>query len=203
MPLSPTPLSPPSCMQQHASASGFLWCGVNASSPLPLASSATPSPATNTDASLSYTALPTIMEQHASASGFLWLDDDAVLNYWALADAPLDKNKIWYLNSSNPSHLLTLPLDQPPSAPIRTALDPADLPTHISTSLSHLSESLQAQLDRSLWPRHLSFPLAASASSAFFIPQRLVDSAALHVIPVFAAEAIPAQNRSPSPRRPS
>ncbi|CAI5948779.1 unnamed protein product, partial [Closterium sp. NIES-64] len=154
---------------------------------------ATPSPATNTDASLSYTALPTIMEQHASASGFLWLDDDAVLNYWALADAPLDKNKIWYLNSSNPSHLLTLPLDQPPSAPIHTALDPADLPTHISTSLSHLSESLRAQLDRSLWPRHLSFPLAASASSAFFIPQRLVDSAALHVIPVFAAEAIPAQ----------
>ncbi|CAI5951861.1 unnamed protein product [Closterium sp. NIES-64] len=154
---------------------------------------ATPSPAANTDASLSYTALPTIMEQHASASGFLWLDDDAVLNYWALADAPLDKNKIWYLNSSNPSHLLTLPLDQPPSAPIRTALDPADLPTHISTSLSHLSESLRAQLDRSLWPRHLSFPLAASTSSAFFIPQRLVDSAALHVIPVFAAEAIPAQ----------
>ncbi|CAI5958471.1 unnamed protein product [Closterium sp. NIES-65] len=159
---------------------------------------ATPSPATNTDASLSYTALPTIMEQHASASGFLWLDDDAVLNYWALADAPLDKNKIWYLNSSNPSHLLTLPLDQPPSAPIHTALDPADLPTHISTSLSHLSESLRAQLDRSLWPRHLSFPLAASASSAFFIPQRLVDSAALHVIPVFAAEAIPAQVAFPS-----
>ncbi|CAI6004210.1 unnamed protein product [Closterium sp. NIES-65] len=159
---------------------------------------ATPSPAANTDASLSYTALPTIMEQHASASGFLWLDDDAVLNYWALADAPLDKNKIWYLNSSNPSHLLTLPLDQPPSAPIRTALDPADLPTHISTSLSHLSESLRAQLDRSLWPRHLSFPLAASTSSAFFIPQRLVDSAALHVIPVFAAEAIPAQVAFPS-----
>ncbi|CAI5473197.1 unnamed protein product [Closterium sp. Yama58-4] len=154
---------------------------------------ATPSPATNTDASLSYTALPTIMEQHASASGFLWLGDEAVLNYWAVADTPLDKNKIWYLNSSNPNHLLTLPLDQPPSAPIRTALDPSDLPTHISTSLSHLSESLRAQLDRSLWPRHHSFPLAASPSSAFFIPQRLVDSAALHVIPVFAAEAIPAQ----------
>ncbi|CAI5502002.1 unnamed protein product [Closterium sp. Naga37s-1] len=156
-------------------------------------------PAANADPSLSYTALPTIMEHHASASGFLWLDDDAVLNYWTLADTPLDKNKIWYLNSSNPNHLLTLPLDQPPSAPIRTALDPSDLPTHISTSLSHLSESLRAQLDRSLWPRHQAFPLAACPSSAFFIPQRLVDSAALHVIPVFAAEAIPAQVACPSP----
>ncbi|GJP59794.1 hypothetical protein CLOP_g15252 [Closterium sp. NIES-67] len=154
---------------------------------------ATSTPATNTDGSLSYTALPTIMEQHASATGFLWLDDDAVLNYWAIADAQLDKTKIWFLNSSNPDHILALPLDQPPSAPLRTTLDPADLPTHLSSSLSRLSESLRAQLDRSLWPRHQAFPLSVSPSSAFYIPQRLVDSAALHVIPVFAAESIPAQ----------
>ncbi|CAI5468778.1 unnamed protein product, partial [Closterium sp. Yama58-4] len=83
VPLLPTrtPLSLLHRSSHHHGATRLSLC-------LPLA---TPSATANADASLSYTALPTIMQQHASALGFLWLDDDAVLNYWAVADTPLDK----------------------------------------------------------------------------------------------------------------